>query len=133
MGRIGLPNKDYFIWFDDYEYALRIQRQTDAAIVAVPDALFFHDYGGVARHVRFLWKRIIRNPQPPWKTYYEARNQLYTFTRTAGNGPELRQYFLIHLRALIADLLYESERWERARMRLLGVRDGAIGRLGKRV
>jgi len=133
VARVGLPNKDFFIWFDDYEYALRIQRRTDAAIVAVPDALFSHDYGGVARHVRFLWKRIIRSPQPPWKTYYEARNQLYTFTRTPGNGQELRQYVRIHLRALIADLLYESERWERARMRLLGVRDGAIGRMGKRV
>jgi len=133
VARVGLPNKDYFIWFDDYEYALRIIGDPQSATVAVPDALFFHDYGGLSKRVRFLWKHSIRSRQPPWKTYYEARNQLYTFTRARRDPRELLYYALYQVRPFVGDLLYEPDRWERARLRLRGIADGALGRLGKRV
>lgn len=131
--RIGLPNAGFFIWFDDHEYALRIVDDPLAETVAVPDALFFHDYGGPSKRVRFLWKQSLRSRQPPWKTYYEARNQLYTFTRLRRDPGELGYYFLYQLRPFIGDMLYEPDRRERARLRLAGMRDGALGRLGKRV
>lgn len=133
VARVGLPNAEYFIWFDDHEYALRARSKGEAEIIAVPEAIFFHDYGGPAKEVRFLWKRSLRSRQPAWKTYYETRNQLHTFTRTRRKPAELLYYFSYQLRPFVGDLLYEPDRWERARMRLLGVRDGALGRLGKRV
>ncbi len=133
VGRIGLPNAEFFIWFDDHEYALRIVDDPLAETVAVPDALFFHDYGGPSKRVRFLWKQSLRSRQPPWKTYYEARNQLYTFTRLRRDPGELLYYLLYQLRPFVGDILYEPDRWGRARLRLAGMRDGALGRLGKRV
>ncbi len=133
VARVGLPRADYFIWFDDYEYALRAGSEGGAEIVAVPGALFFHDYGGPSKRVRFLWKRSLRSVQPSWKTYYEARNQFYTFTRLRHNPGELLQYLHYQLRPLLGDLLYEPDRRERLGMRLAGIRDGALGHLGKRV
>jgi rhamnopyranosyl-N-acetylglucosaminyl-diphospho-decaprenol beta-1,3/1,4-galactofuranosyltransferase len=131
--RAGLPHKDYFIWFDDLEYALRIQRMGAGAVVAVPDARFFHDFGGQSREARFLGRRSIRNQQPPWKLYYGARNYLYTVTRTRRDVRELLLYCRIQLRFLVGEIIFEPDRWQRVGMRLRGFRDGALGRLGKRV
>ena len=131
--KVGLPNKDFFIWFDDHEYALRIQTKTDAEIVVVPDAIFFHDFGGKKREVSFLGRRSLRAVQPAWKGYYGVRNHLYTVTRTRHHPQEIAVYFLLQIRHLAGELIFEPDRWERARMRLMGIRDGALGRLGKRV
>ncbi len=75
---VGLPIREFFIWFDDYEYSLRIIERADLRVVAVPDALFFHDMGTNARVVRFLGWRSVRSDTSPWKTYYGIRNPLYT-------------------------------------------------------
>lgn len=131
--QIGLPNKDFFIWFDDHEYALRIHSQTKAEIMAVPDALFHHDFFGQTREVSFLGRRSQRSTQSAWKTYYGTRNQIYTLTRTRRNVPELLAQLRIELQYLVGEMIYEPDRWQRARMRLTGVRDGMLGRLGMRV
>jgi len=133
VAQVGLPNKDFFIWFDDYEYGLRIQSRTNAVIVVVPDALIYHDYGEKTRQVRFLGRHSNRSEQPPWKTYYGTRNTLYTLTRTRRYPHELFLFFLVQFRVLIMDLAYGPARRERVQMRLLGFRDGAIGRLGRRI
>jgi GT2 family glycosyltransferase len=131
--RIGLPNKDFFIWLDDWDYATRIRRQPDLEIVAVPNATFFHEAGGASREVRFLGRRSIRSTQPAWKIYYGARNGLYLLTRGGREPRRMAAYFRGELKLMLGDLVYEPERWQRMRMRLLGIRDGALGRMGKRV
>ena len=129
--QVGLPNKDFFIWFDDWEYALRVQR-TAAEIVAVPEAVFFHNFGK-AKRIRFLWQVRQRNAVPAWKCYYGTRNPLYVLLRDHRPRSELFCYFLKELQHLIGDILYEPRRWEYVKMHLKGIRDGATGRLGKRV
>lgn len=131
--QVGLPHKDFFIWFDDSEYALRIHSKTSAQVIFVPDAVFFHDFGGAAREVRFLGRRSTRSQQPAWKLYYGNRNHLYTVMRTRRSPRESVLFVLLQLRPLVGELVYEPDRWERAKMRLLGIWDGALGRLGKRV
>ena len=128
----GLPNREFFIWFDDYEYALRLHR-CGVKIVAVPDAIFHHDLGGVTRAVTLLGKRALRNQQPAWKTYYGTRNHLYTVTRTRRSGREVWWYFVQQTWLLLGDLAFEPDRKTRAAMRWRGIRDGALGRLGKRL
>jgi len=128
----GYPNKDFFIWFDDYEYSLRVLSK-GVQIVVVPDARFFHDMGENARVVHFLGRRSIRSDFPPWKLYYGIRNPLYTLLRTRRDPRELLLFLLVHLRLLLMDIAYGPARWERVRQRLLGFRDGVIGRLGKQV
>jgi len=132
VAAVGLPNKDFFIWFDDIEYSLRIHRLPGAQIIVVPDAVIMHDFGGVYREARFLWRRSVRNQQPAWKTYYGARNHLYTVTRTRRSPREILLFLIGNAKLLLGELAYEPDRWVRVRTHLAGIRDGALGRLGKR-
>jgi rhamnopyranosyl-N-acetylglucosaminyl-diphospho-decaprenol beta-1,3/1,4-galactofuranosyltransferase len=131
LDRAGLPIKEYFIWYDDVEYALRLQRLGILSQV-VPDAIMHHTFG-VKREVRFLWQRKIRAYHAPWKVYYGARNAFYTITRFQPDVRSLHCLLSDQARWFIGDLLYEPERWTYARMRLGGLWDGVWGRLGKRV
>ena len=132
--KIGLPRAEFFIWFDDIEYALRAHHRGGARVKFVPGAVFFHDFGGNARTVHFLGRPSIRRWQPPWKQYYGTRNYLYALTRNRCRPGDLLHYFLgIQLRGLLGDVMYEPDRWQRVRLRVRGIIDGALGRLGKRV
>jgi rhamnopyranosyl-N-acetylglucosaminyl-diphospho-decaprenol beta-1,3/1,4-galactofuranosyltransferase len=130
---VGLPNKDFFIWFDDIEYSLRVLGRPELTVIVVPDAIVHHDFGQGAKQVRVLGRTSIRMQHPAWKMYYGERNRFYTLVWTRRNPREVFQHVLFQLRWLIGDIIYEPDRWERARLRLLGLRDGAIGRLGKRL
>ena len=133
IAQVGLPNKEFFIWYCDSEYALRVMATSNTRIVVIPDAIVFHDFGGMAREVRFLGRTSIRNHQPAWKAYYSARNPLYIITRTKRNLRDFLVYSRYQLRYLIGDIIYEPDRWKRVQLRMTGFRDGALGRLGKRV
>ncbi len=131
VGRVGLPNKEFFIWFDDIEYALRVVGEPRAQTIVVPDAVVAHDFGGQPREVSFLGRRSIRSSQPPWKLYYGARNTVYTITRIRRNIREFLLYVLTQIRHIVGDIIYEPDRWQRVSMRLWGLWHGVAGRLGK--
>lgn len=87
LDRIGLPEKDYFIWFDDTEYSLRIRTISD--IVVVPTAVLNH-------------KVVVTEQEYPrhytWKDYYGLRNRVY-MVRKHGNWTDrvwLRVYQMIN-------------------------------------
>lgn len=61
---IGLPIKDYFIWCDDTEYALRVRRCTK--ILNVSSAIIYHDTVN-SKNTKFSLN---------WKTYYGKRNNI---------------------------------------------------------
>ena len=60
----GLPMKDFFIWFDDTEYSLRVNEKFK--IICVPGIRVFHD-----TIIEKEWRYS-------WKTYFGERNKLYT-------------------------------------------------------
>jgi len=130
--RAGYPNKGFFIWFDDFEYAFRVKAQ-GGRVLALPDALFYHDFGVNTRTVRFLGRTSFRSDQPAWKTYYGARNPLYTMLRERRKPDEIALFFLVQCRLMLMDIVYEPDRWMRVRMRLKGWLHALIGRLGKHV
>ena len=68
MEAFGLPYKEYFIWFDDAEYTLRITRACPG--VQVLDSVVLHDMG-VNRGVNFG----MINEKNVWKFLYGARNE----------------------------------------------------------
>lgn len=68
MELYGLPYKEYFIWFDDAEYTLRITRESPG--VEVTDSVVLHDMG-VNKGVNF---RMI-DAKNAWKFAYGIRNQ----------------------------------------------------------
>ena len=63
MNKIGLPNKEFFIWFDDTEYSLRILNYSK--IRNINKSFLNHKTS------------IIENQSYSWKSYYGLRNQIY--------------------------------------------------------
>ncbi|WP_231949728.1 glycosyltransferase [Alloactinosynnema sp. L-07] len=68
LTRFGLPLKEYFIWFDDQEYTIRVTK--DAPGVQVLSSVVVHDMG-VNRGVNFGDV----TPANIWKFEYGARNE----------------------------------------------------------
>lgn len=68
LERFGLPYKEYFIWFDDAEYTIRISRETPG--VQVLDSITVHDMG---ENKGVNWGMV--DKQNAWKFAYGARNQ----------------------------------------------------------
>lgn len=62
---IGFPRSDYFIFFDDSEYSLRVRNK--GKIMCLSDAIIVHDS---------LENLLIKES---WKNYYMFRNKLYTY------------------------------------------------------
>ncbi len=131
--KIGLPHHNFFIYFDDWEYALRMESHTDFQVRVVPDALFLHDIGGAARHARFLWRKSVRVTPAPWKLYYGARNAVWTLRFGGRPKAELRTFLGFQLRWILGDLLFEPDRTKRVRARVRGISDGLRARMGKRI
>lgn len=60
--KIGLPEKDFFIWFDDTEYSLRILKYSK--IRNINTAILTHK------------TKLVANTGFSWKSYYGLRNQI---------------------------------------------------------
>jgi rhamnopyranosyl-N-acetylglucosaminyl-diphospho-decaprenol beta-1,3/1,4-galactofuranosyltransferase len=132
--RVGLPRADYFIWFDDIEFALRVYKRGKTQVRFVPGALFHHDFRAVVREVTRWGKTRVRPFQPSWKLYYLARNQLYSLRKNHHPlGDFVHFLFPNQLRGMIGELLFDPDGRERAGMRLRGLRDGMLGRMGRQV
>lgn len=131
--KIGLPIKEFFIWFDDVEYALRIQTKAKMPVVVVPGAVFHHNFGSVKKEARFLWRRSMRGFFAPWKLYYGTRNPIYIILHQRKSRSELYRFLALQAKHLAGELIFNPEdRWERARQRFRGLRDGLRGELGRR-
>lgn len=78
----GLPMKDFFIWFDDTEYSLRVNEKFK--MICVPSIRVFHD-----TIIEKEWRYS-------WKTYYGERNKLYTLQKHMPKD-EFKKY-LMHYR-----------------------------------
>lgn len=75
----GLPQKDFFIWFDDTEYSMRVAEKYK--MVCVPSIKVFHD-----TIIEKEWRYS-------WKTYFGERNKLYTLQLHMSSG-EFKKYLL---------------------------------------
>ena len=136
--RVGFPRGDFFIWFDDFEYALRIHCHQDLQIVFVPQARFSHDIYHEIRQVKRFGRSSERATQAAWKTYYGTRNSFWVARRGFGSSRQRGNFARIvwpflqsQLRLLVGDVLYEADGRERALLRLRGLRDGWRERMGK--
>jgi len=65
LKQTGLPDKDYFIWHDDFEHAWRLSFY--GKIICLTQAKIYHD--------------TTEDNTITWKTYYGLRNKLLMFKR----------------------------------------------------
>lgn len=73
IDRIGLPQKEYFIWYDDTEYCIRIRKISP--IMVIPKAMLNHK----VKQPDIEWPRHYT-----WKDYYGIRNRMH-MVKTHGN------------------------------------------------
>ena len=116
--KAGVPDGNYFLFFDDSDYAQRLLRHT--TINFVKDAR--------------LHRKIAKTGKSaaPWRHYYFNRNAFY-FDRRYGKNVLVRHFrpFLsCHSRMLLALL---RGRPDRARLLRRAYRDAVRGRMGKQI
>lgn len=129
VARIGLPNRELFIFCDDTDYCLRAH-QAGFGLLYVPAALmdkelFFADDSWAQREAKKKWKR-----------YYQVRNAAY-LNHHYGRSPGVRHVrSLIGVAGYIATALFTapfSRAWSFGDIPRLwrAYRDGVHERLGK--
>jgi rhamnopyranosyl-N-acetylglucosaminyl-diphospho-decaprenol beta-1,3/1,4-galactofuranosyltransferase len=115
----GLPRADFFWWAEDFEYLL----------LRIPAA---------GHPMRITWDVVVDHQKgrgewgnPPWKYYYEARNNVYVHLYIKhGRGRWPRKLAGLAIRAVVRE---DEGRALRLKMIGRGVVDGLGGRLGRRV
>ena len=110
--KAGLPRSDYFICFDDSEYALRIGQY--GKIICLSDAVILHD----------SLENTITSYS--WQNYYRFRNKLYTY----GAHFKKRHCFTEFVKHLymVARYYNTSASWKQLSY---AIKDALAGRLGK--
>lgn len=83
---IGLPEKDYFIWWDDIEYSLRARRYTK--ILNISDAIIKHKTKVIS--MDFSKKYVV-----DWREYYGWRNKIFTLRKHASNKLTINIYLIL--------------------------------------
>ncbi len=115
----GLPRADFFWWAEDFEYLMLRIPAAGFPLHITPDVVVDHQKG------RGQWGN------PPWKYYYEARNNVYVHLYIKhGRGRWPRKIAGLTLRALLRE---DEGRLLRLKMIGRGIVDGLGGRLGRRV
>lgn len=110
----GLPDKDYFIYYDDTEHSLMLRKV--GKIICLPKAVTHHD-------------QPIGQASLSWKRYYAVRNRLFMIKKLYP-----MHIFLYHLLAeTVRSILhmFKKETLDRARIEFAGVKDVIRGRKGK--
>ena len=114
LSKAGLVNKDYFIWFDDYEQCYRLKKY--GRIFVLSDCKIFHDIS--SEDIGFSWK-----------TYYGLRNTA-NFIK---NNFKIQMPYLIMLMFLRTCLyfLLKGQSFKVLKVRLTAIKDGLKDNLGK--
>jgi len=127
IAEIGLPLKEFFIYYDDTEYSLRI-RNHGGKILVVPESKIMHKTGGETQHVR------ARKAPLSWRTFYGRRNMLYTH-RKYGH-PSVGFYmrlFVSAVKSQVGIILFRRHKLNSTKILWLSMIDGFRGKLGKSI
>ncbi len=126
--KIGLPLKDFFIYYDDTEYCLRI-RSHGGRIFTLPKSRILHKTsGGEMQHVE-------RHRTPlSWRNFYVRRNQLYTYRKYGNIGFKFYLKLLVSiLRSQTGIILFRRCKFASTKIIWMSVFDGLKGKLGKTI
>lgn len=113
--KIGLPEKNYFIHYDDTEYAIRMRKY--GKIICVPSSVMYHNTG--------------YSDAITWKDYYGTRNQLDLIKRHY----ESRYYYsaitvIFCKKASLLAKIYKRRTDKERRMFKQAIKDARNNKLG---
>lgn len=121
IAAVGLPEKDYFIWFDDTEYCVRIRKLSK--IMVIPKAKLNHKVAVTQEQ----WPRHYT-----WKDYYGIRNRIHMVKKHGGRMDYLWMRLSLWLNSGLRNRLFSlirlhKESWKgEVDIYKRGVRDGKI-------
>ena len=124
--RVGMPRKDYFIYWDDHEYALRIQK-SGYNIYKIKKSVIIHQD---TNKIYYPEKKIgfIHFKMPDWKVYYYYRNKILTY-----GWNEKNKYYTIFIeipKNIIKSFFYHNGQ---GNIIIKALFDGIANRTGKRM
>jgi len=122
---LGLPLKDFFIYWDDTEYSLRMRKK--GVMFTVPGSKVIHgEVGGESDKLDPL------RPTLDWKRYYAIRNRIYMCKKHGEPGLTFYYNLLILINRLRRETLsFRPSKFWSIKVLLCGVLDGLRGKLGK--
>lgn len=116
-----LPEKNYFIWFDDTEYSLQLSKL--GKIICIPELRVNHDI--VESEIGTV----------SWKMYYGIRNKLLTYKKHYGNFYFLRYSLLSLIIYKIKSYLYyilrNTNKSITNKMKYEAIKDAILNRQGR--
>ena len=127
---VGLPRKDFFMDFVDYEHCLRLRRH-GFRIAIVGDSVVQHAIGSPTTF-SIAGRTKSWADHAPWREYYMTRNEIFTIWTYY---PDFRKRMFVLYRLAqhaVGVLLFGKQKIECLRMMFRGFLDGLSGRLGIR-
>lgn len=121
--RIGMPRRDFFIWWDDTEYSIRVRKYTK--ILNVSDAILVHHTKKPQKDERY---------QKNWKEYYWFRNRTVT-VRSLGKNKAVANLWAAYqvvgkVKQVALETKFKGQRWAAIKVTLDGVFDGFRCKMG---
>ena len=131
FNNVGKFKEDLFIDYVDIEYCLRL-KQSNYSIYRVNDIILEHNEGNLLE--KRLFGRIfypINNL--PIRLYYKTRNLFY-LRKMYGKVYQkiLKEEYSVFIRNLVKILLFESQKFLKFKMTLLGYSDYLKGKIGRK-
>ena len=122
--------EDLFIDYVDFEYCLRLHSK-GFTLWRVNNATIYQRLGNLSP-AKFLWWKVGVSNHTPIRMYYRIRNRLVVARNYFKYYPawSLKEFILTPY-VLVKMLAFEEHRWEKTKMAGRGIRDFALGRLGK--
>lgn len=134
VSRIGFPNREFFIYYDDVEYSIRVTKENK--IILISNSHIVHkevDFRDSIR-AKFLWKTSLTprvDIKSFWKVYYSIRNLTYLAKKYQLNKLKFFYDFTLGMiKTMIGIVLYDNYKFVRISLILKAMHDGLLGKLG---
>jgi len=126
--KIGLPNKSFFIYFDDLEYCLRIRRLGGRIFKVLGSFIYHKDWMNQRKITKRIFNKNLEIPDiPKWKFYYLSRN--YILMNSYNNNAKLKA-ILSRVKLLIIAVIVQPKYFT---MIMWGIIHGVLGISGKKI
>jgi GT2 family glycosyltransferase len=125
IDRAGLPNKDFFIYFDDTEYSMRISR--NGVIFTISDSRISHGPLG-----NTVTTSLPRDRPLGWRDYYFLRNCFYLEKGRSTSALHLYTWYSVLILLSIGyTLAFRKSKLQGVNTVRRAAADGVQGRMGR--
>ena len=128
IAKVGFPNKDFFIWGDELEYVLRIQK-SGYKTYTVSDSYIVHP-APLVKTFTFLGRARAYVALSPVKQYYSLRNQFYiSRLYKLSNGATYTKFVFRTFKQFALSIIINDRMIKRFIYVIMAFTDGFLGRI----